>query len=169
MNNLKTTPTSERRKGRSVAADILAISLAILVGSALIANAAGDKRKGHNPKKVQRKVVPQSGQLEAASGLKLKGCEFVSDGGHINCRFTVLDPVKAENVHKNQNKTKTSKLHNKKNKKDIVPVGGMEHVHALRPGQTDFMLFQNTDYALAHGDTIDLSIAGVTVNAVPVE
>ena len=41
--------------------------------------------------------------------------------------------------------------------------------HQQRPGQTYFLIYQNTGNTIHRGDLIDLTVAGVTLHGIPVE
>ncbi len=159
------TPAKRRRQ---ILTDVVALALAVVLGTAFVAGAA-DKRKGERGDKEQRKQVPNSDEIESRGGLKVKGVELVADGGLVLVRYTVLDPDKLEKVKNKEGQGDGPTVENRRNNKSLVPSGGMRHNHKLRPGQTDFTLYQNTDGAVQKGDKIDLVVEGATMKDVPVE
>jgi hypothetical protein len=157
-------PTKRRR----VLVDAITVALVVVLGTAYGAGAA-DKRRGESDNKEKRKRVPESRQLEARGGFKLRGVELIADGGLVLMRYTVLDPDKVEKIKSDEGTGEGPKIENQKDTKTLVPSGGMRHDHKLRAGQSDFTMYQNTDGAVKKGDKISITIQGVTITDVPVE
>jgi hypothetical protein len=60
-------------------------------------------------------------------------------------------------------------LDNDRNHKVLKTVISMVHRQDMKLGGTYFIIYHNTDGAVQRGDRIDITLAGVTLNNVPVE
>lgn len=142
---------------RAVAA---VVSLVLLAGfgGALISQAGG---------RHQRPSLPTSSEVETKSGVKVVRASLAADGGLLDVRYIVLDAPKAQRWLADT--SKPPKLKNLRNSAIIDRVAPMRSAHQQRPGQTYFLMYQNTQNLIHRGDLIDLTVAGVTLHNIPVE
>jgi len=114
-----------------------------------------------------RPTVPVSPAVENASGVRILRATLAAAGGLIDVRYVVL----------NRGKAATSVgvvddppvLDNDRNGAALQTVLAMQHRKDLRNGGTYFLIYHNTNMSVRRGDRIDITLAGVTLNNVPVE
>ena len=141
-----------------VGATVALATGALLAGSVLMDNASEAA--------TSKTKVPQSRQLEAKSGIRILSAHAVGDGGIIDVRYQVLDPLKASIVEGDP--TKTPALKDVRNGAVLTDTVAMRHGHAQRPAGTYFLLYFNKGGVVKSGDFINVTIAGLTLNNVPV-
>jgi hypothetical protein len=90
----------------------------------------------------------------------------VGDGGIIDVRYQVLDPLKASIVEGDP--TKTPALKDVRNGAVLTDTAAMRHGHAQRPAGTYFLLYFNKGGVVKSGDFINVTVAGLTLKNVPV-
>jgi hypothetical protein len=96
--------------------------------------------------------VPHDGQMEAALGIRFSQAALVADGGLVELRYVVLDAQKASAF---QNDTKHPPvLRNERTSKTTWRAALMKQGHELRPGQSYYLLYLNSQNAIKRGDTI---------------
>lgn len=133
--------------------------LAVIATVSVVAASAG----GHRP----RPPFPRNGAMETAVGVKFIRATLAADGGLLDVRYIVLDSPRAQRWLANTNKP--PRLVDRRNNRVIDRAAPMRDAHDKRAGQTYYLIYQNTGNAIHRGDLITLTIAGVTLNDVPVE
>ena len=141
-----------------VGATVALATGALLAGSVLMDNASEAA--------TSKTKVPQSRQLEAKSGIRILSAHAVGDGGIIDVRYQVLDPLKASIVEGDP--TKTPALKDVRNGAVLTDTAAMRHGHAQRPAGTYFLLYFNKGGVVKSGDFINVTVAGLTLKNVPV-
>jgi hypothetical protein len=141
-----------------VGATVALATGALLAGSVLMDNASEAA--------TSKTKVPQSRQMEAKTGIRVLSAHAVGDGGIVDVRYQVLDPLKASIVEGDP--TKTPALKDVRNGAVLTDTAAMRHGHAQRPAGTYFLLYFNKGGVVKSGDFINVSIAGLTLNNVPV-
>jgi len=141
-----------------VGATVALATGALLAGSVMMDNASEAA--------TSKTKVPQSRQLEAKTGIRILSAHAVGDGGIIDVRYQVLDPLKASIVEGDP--TKTPALKDVRNGAVLTDSAAMRHGHAQRPAGTYFLLYFNKGGAVKSGDFINVTVAGLTLKNVPV-
>ena len=147
-------------RARAITIAVLAFLAAVpIVTGALVAQ--GSPRLGHRPK------MPTSVALESKTGVKVVRATIAGDGGLLDVRYQVLNAPNAQYWFANT--SKPPKLYDLRSHLVISRVAPMRDAHQQRPGQTYFLIYQNSGGAIHRGDKIDLTVAGVTLHGIPVE
>jgi len=141
-----------------VGATVALATGALLAGSVMMDNASEAA--------TSKTKVPQSRQLEAKTGIRILSAHAVGDGGIIDVRYQVLDPLKASIVEGDP--TKTPALKDVRNGAVLTDTAAMRHGHAQRPAGTYFLLYFNKGGVVKSGDFINVTVAGLTLKNVPV-
>ncbi len=141
-----------------VGATVALATGALLAGSVMMDNASEAA--------TSKTKVPQSRQMEAKSGIRILSAHAVGDGGIIDVRYQVLDPLKASIVEGDP--TKTPALKDVRNGAVLTDTAAMRHGHAQRPAGTYFLLYFNKGGVVKSGDFINVTVAGLTLKNVPV-
>ena len=115
----------------------------------------------------QRPTMPQSAQVEAASGVRFERVTLAADTGLIDVRYTVLDSTKARKWAADTSQPPVIK--DNRNQRLFDRVAAMRDSHELRSGQTYYLIYLNSNGGVKRGDTIDLRIAGTTLTGITVE
>lgn len=136
---------------------VVAITVAIAAG-VVIANAREAR---------QRPPFPRNPAMETAAGVQFVRATLVADGGLIDVRYVVLDSPRARRYLSDT--SKPPRLVNLRNKRVVDRAAPMRDAHDKRAGQTYYLIYQNTGNSVHRGDRITLTIAGVTLNDIPVE
>jgi hypothetical protein len=103
-----------------VGATVALATGALLAGSVMMDNASEAA--------TSKTKVPQSRQLEAKTGIRILSAHAVGDGGIIDVRYQVLDPLKASIVEGDP--TKTPALKDVRNGAVLTDTAAMRHGHA---------------------------------------
>jgi hypothetical protein len=111
-------------------------------------------------------VVPTDRAIEASSGIRVLSAHVVADGGVVDLRYQVLDPLKASIVEGDVNHTPT--LVDTVSGQALQDTAAMRHGHTMRPAGTYFLLYYNRGMTVQPGDRIDVVISGATLHNVPV-
>jgi hypothetical protein len=122
----------------------------ILVGVAvLLAGVAGATYvlAGPGPRST---AFPHSAAMEARLGIRFSRVSVVGDGGLITLTYVVLDTEKATRFQ--YDVAHPPVLLSESRKGSARRVALMKQGHALRAGQTYYLVYQNTKAALRHGE-----------------
>ena len=141
-------------------------AVAAVAGLALAAGAAGVVAAQAGPGD-HRPTFPSSPQLESRSGVKFVRATLAADGGLLDVRYIVINAPNAQRFLADS--ATPPKLKDLRNGVVIDRVAPMRDAHQQRPGQTYFLIYQNTHNAIHRGDLIDLTVAGSTLHGIPVE
>ncbi len=138
---------------------------ALLAGLALVATAGVvvANAKGAKP----RPHFPRNPTMETTAGVQFVRATLAADGGLLDVRYMVLDSPRAQRWLANT--SKPPRLVDKRNSRIIDRAAPMRDAHDKRAGQTYYLIYQNTGNALHRGDLLTLTVAGVTLDDVPVE
>ncbi|MFK4087738.1 hypothetical protein ACI2LF_26745 [Kribbella sp. NPDC020789] len=109
---------------------------------------------------------PQSPAIEQQYGVRFSRIAVVGDGGLITLTYVVLDSEKASRFQADvQN---PPELRSEARDGGTKRVSVMKQGHALRPGQTYYLVYQNTKGALRHGEQASIVVRGLTLPHAPV-
>ena len=157
--------TKSRPVARSTARQVLRtgtlIACLVVVGattSAYVAEAHG---------RHERPQFPRSSELETRTGVQIVRATLAADGGLLDVRYVVLDAPNAQLWMADT--SKPPELRDQRDSGVVDRVAPMRDAHQQRPGQTYFLIYQNTGNTIHRGDLIDLTVAGVTLHDIPVE
>jgi len=153
-----TSSKSSRTRLVALGAGVTMMTGAILAGS-VIANQSASAAGGSGP-------VPTSRAVEAASGIRVLSAHVVGSGGIVELTYQVLEPNKAGIVEGDV--TKTPLLTSVSNGATLQNTAAMRHGHTMRPAGVYFLLYYNQSGAVRVGDKVNVTIAGQTLNGVPV-
>ncbi len=148
--------TTRRRIGLVLVAAIVVAAAGIGV-TGLVQAATGHRRP----------PVPHDSGVEGKSGVRVTRVSLAADGGLVDVRYIVLDPVRASRATGDTDDPPV--ISNDRTHGRLDRVAAMRESHELRPGQTYYLIYLNTGGDVERGDTIDLDIAGTTLAGVPVE
>lgn len=138
----------------------------VLVGVVTLALAA-IVAHGVWPSQVEAlRVVPQSGPMEAALGVRFSRVAVVGDGGLVTLSYVVLDTEKATRFLADVKQPPV--LASESRAKGTSRVSMMRASHNLRAGSAYYLVYQNTAEALRPGERVTISYAGLSLEHVPV-
>jgi len=111
-------------------------------------------------------VMPTSPQLESQTGVRFTQARMVADGGIVQLTYLVLD---AEKAGRFQSDTKhPPRLVDEGTGQQAWRTALMKQGHELRPGQTYFILYENTRQAIRSGGQIAIDAGKIQLRHVPV-
>jgi hypothetical protein len=158
MNPNESGPSSFlRRNARPLA---LAVGLTLAAGTAGVVVAQADSRS-------KRPGMPADSEVETKAGVRIVRASLAADGGLLDVRYIVLNAPRAQQWMADTSKPPA--LLDQRNGVTIDRVAPMRDAHQQRPGQTYYLVYQNTRNTIHRGDRIDITVAGVTLHDVPVE
>jgi hypothetical protein len=111
-------------------------------------------------------VVPESTALEATTGVRFSRVAVVGDKGLVTLFYVVLDPEKATAFQADRAhppRLSSESRHGGTRRASIMRAG-----HAMRAGQTYYLVYQNTDGAIRAGERVSIAYGGLTLRHVPV-
>jgi len=157
MSTTTTSPGQYRGRLRLLVIVMVALALAVSGTMWALGSAAGNKRP----------TIPTSAAVENASGVRILRATLAADGGLIDVRYQVIDRSKAGKYMTDTNAPPAIDID--RNGATLNTVIAMQHRQDLRVGGTYFLIYHNASSAVRRGDLIDITVAGVTLNNVPVE
>jgi hypothetical protein len=110
--------------------------------------------------------VPRSAALESLTGVRVTRIAVVGDGGLVTVFYLVLDPEKATRFQADRDHPPT--LRSEARDESTHRTSIMRTGHAMRAGQTYYLVYENTGGALRSGETVTLSYGGASLHHVPV-
>ena len=110
--------------------------------------------------------VPQSAAMEDALGVRFSRVAVVGDGGLVTLSYVVLDAEKASAFQSDV--THPPLLRSESRTGSTQRVSLMRQGHALRAGQTYYLVYQDTRGALRSGDAVSIVKGSLTLAHVPV-
>lgn len=110
--------------------------------------------------------VPRSAKLEAVTGVRISRVAVVGDGGLVTVFYVVLDPEKATRFQADRDHP--PKLASEARDESTDRTSIMRTGHTMRPGQTYYLVYDNTGGSLQSGETMTLTYLGVSLHHVPV-
>ncbi|MDQ1727222.1 MAG: hypothetical protein QOK14_1267 [Frankiaceae bacterium] len=108
--------------------------------------------------------VPQSAAMEDKLGVRFSRVAVVADGGLVTLSYVVLDPEKAQRF---QAATTTPPVL-VSGKGSLSHVALMKQGHAMRAGQSYYLVYQDTNSAVRDGDRIEITYGDLRLADVPV-
>lgn len=109
--------------------------------------------------------MPTSPQLEHQTGVRFTQARLVADGGIVELTYVVLDPEKAGRF---QTGKQPPRLVDEGSGQQVWRTALMKQGHALRPGQTYFIVYENTRQVIRPGDRIAIAAGETRLDHVPV-
>jgi hypothetical protein len=157
MSTTLTTTNGRRNRLRLVVLAVTAALLLVVFGAQALSSMAANSRP----------TIPTSTVVENASGVRFLRATLAADHGMIDVRYQVIDRAKAAKYAGDS--AVPPVLDNDRNHQVLKTVISMVHRQDMKLGGTYFIIYHNTDGAVQRGDRIDITLAGVTLNNVPVE
>lgn len=111
-------------------------------------------------------AMPRSPALEKVTGVRVSRVAVVGDGGLVTVFYVVLDPEKASRFQSDRENVPT--LHSEARTGSTRRTSIMRTGHAMRAGQTYYLVYQNSAQVLRSGETVTISYDGVSLRHVPV-
>ncbi len=112
------------------------------------------------------RAVPTSAAMQQRLGVRFSRVAVVSDGGLITLSYVVLDSEKAARFQASQ--AHPPKLSSESRNLSTTRVSLMKQGHVLNPGQTYYLVYENTRDALRAGEYVTIQDAGMVLKHVPV-
>lgn len=111
--------------------------------------------------------IPSNPAFEQALGVRLTQLAVSADGGLVDVRFLVLDPIKAADLTADVNSVPKLIV---EGTGDVVSSAAlMGAKHDLRAGRTSFLLYRNTHGAIRRGTLVTVVFGDLKVEHVVAE
>jgi hypothetical protein len=115
---------------------------------------------------LQANGFPLSPAIEDRFGVRFTFLTVTAEAGLVDLRYRVVDEAKADNFG---HFTETSPLLiNETTGKRLESTKMGMHNHRVEPGRTYYILYRNTDFALASGDKVTLQIDDLKIEHIEV-
>jgi len=111
-------------------------------------------------------TMPQSAAMESQLGVRFSRVAIVGDGGLITLTYVVLDSEKAQRFQSNT--AHPPALHSESRNRQTTRVSLMKQGHALRDGQTYYLVYENSRGALKSGERATIVDGSLRLKHVPV-
>ena len=111
-------------------------------------------------------AFPQSSAIEQQYGVRFSRIAVVGDGGLITLTYVVLDSEKATRFQSDVGHP--PELRSEARDGGTKRVSVMKQGHALRAGQTYYLVYQNTKGALRHDEKASIQVGGLVLPHAPV-
>jgi hypothetical protein len=111
-------------------------------------------------------TFPQSAAMEQQYGVRFSRIAVVGDGGLITLTYVVLDSEKAGRFQADVQHP--PELRSEERAGGTKRISVMKQGHTLRPGQTYYLVYQNTKGALRHGERASILLGDLTLRHAPV-
>ena len=111
--------------------------------------------------------IPTNPAFEQAYGVRLTQLAVSADGGLVDVRFLVLDPVKAAQL--TADATAIPRLIVEETGAVVQSAALMGAKHDLRAGRTSFLLYRNTAGAIRRGTLVTIAFGDLRVEHVVAE
>jgi hypothetical protein len=159
------------RTRRTRVLSVIAAVIAVVIVTVLLAVAALRVRdsvvsRASSGSRTAAAAVPESAALEAATGVRFSRVAVVADGGLITLSYVVLDAEKAQRFQSDT--AHPPKLTSESRPLSTTRVSLMKQGHALREGQTYYLVYENTKGALRAGEKVGIGYGALTLAHVPV-
>lgn len=146
------------RRGR------LLINLALL--AVLVALAATTVVRFGPHADARSAAMPRSAAFEDLTGVRISRVAVVGDGGLVTVFYVVLDTEKATQFQADRDHP--PRLRSEARDGGTQRASIMRAGHAMRAGQTYYLVYENTAGALKPGESMTVSYGGVALHHVPV-
>jgi hypothetical protein len=137
---------------------------AILIAVLAVGLAAGGFAIAKSSSRADK--FPQSAAIENEFGVRFSRIAVVGDGGLITLTYVVLDSEKATRFQADVQHPPELKSEDRDGGTKRVSV--MKQGHSLRPGQTYYLVYQNTKGALRHGEMATVQLGSLSLTHAPV-
>ena len=125
----------------------IVVAVMALLAALVISNLARAESSG---------TTPQSAAIEDALGLRFSRVAVVADGGLITVSYVVLDAEKAARFQADA--AHAPVLQSEARDGSTTRVSLMKHGHDLRPGETYYLVYENTAGALRSGELVSIDV-----------
>lgn len=156
--------TTELHDGHAVQRGRLMINLALLAVLITLAGILVVRFGAHAD--ARPTAMPQSAAFEDLTGVRVSRVAVVGDGGLVTVFYVVLDPEKATRFQADRDHP--PRLTSEAREGGTQRASIMRAGHAMRAGQTYYLVYENTAGALRSGETMTLTYGGVALHHVPV-
>jgi len=112
------------------------------------------------------RVTPQSSAMEDALGVRFSRLAVVGDGGLITLSYVVLDAEKA--LRFQSDTAHAPVLQSEARDKSTKRVSLMKQGHSLRPGETYYLVYENTAGALKADEEVSIDVGDLHLRHFPV-
>jgi hypothetical protein len=147
-----------RSSRRSLA--ILLVTVAVLIAGVVW---TAYEFAGRGPRST---AFPSNAAMEAQLGVRFSRVSVVGDGGLVTVTYVVLDSEKASRFQADV--AHPPVLVSEARKRSAKRVALMKQGHALRTGQTYYLVYQNTKGALRHGERTTIVDGALRLEHAPV-
>jgi hypothetical protein len=142
------------------------VGAAVLVAALVLVAGVVAGRAWLVPTSAASTGVPRSTAIEDQYGIRISRVAVVADGGLVTMSYTVLDAQKAERFQADQ--AHPPHLLSEDRDGGTGRVALMKQGHVLRPGQTYYLVFQDTAGALRSGEHVTVVEGALRLEHVPV-
>lgn len=111
-------------------------------------------------------TVPHGAAMETATGVRFSRVAVVGDGGLVTVFYVVLDPERATAFQSDREHPPS--LRSEARTGGTRRASIMRAGHLMRPGQTYYLVYENTDGAIRPGEQVTISYGGHRLQHVPV-
>jgi flagellar basal body-associated protein FliL len=139
---------------------VLAVAVVLLAGAAT-AFALSHSGPGH-----RSTTMPHSAAMEAQLGIRVSRVVVVADGGLLTVSYVVLDGEKAQRFQADL--AHPPVLTSESRPMSTKRVSLMKQGHALRAGQTYYLVYENTRGAIHAGEQVTIGYGHLRLHHVPV-
>lgn len=146
------------RKRRSLGQWVVAIVMAVLVAF-IVTNVVASRAPASS-------AVPESSAMENALGVRFSRVAVVADGGLITVSYVVLDSEKA--LRFQDDREHPPVLRSEARDGGTTRVSLMKQGHALRAGQTYYLVYENTAGAVRAGERVTIDDGDLHLLHMPV-
>jgi hypothetical protein len=153
--------TLARRRPAWLNAVAMIVLIVLLAGGGIALRRLGSGT-GDNP----HRTFPQSTAMQDKLGVRFSRVAVVADGGLITLSYVVLDPEKASRFQAGT--AHPPKLTSESRKLSTTRVSLMKQGHVLNPGQTYYLVYENTRDALRPGERVTITYGSLRLQHAPV-
>ena len=132
------------------------VAVVALLSALVVSNLARAESSGTTPLGEASRITPQSAAIEDALGLRFSRVAVVADGGLITVSYVVLDAGKAARFQADA--AHAPVLKSEARDGSTTRVSLMKHGHDLRPGETYYLVYENTAGALRSGELVSIDV-----------
>ena len=111
-------------------------------------------------------VFPRSADLEELTGVRFSRVVEVGDGGLLTLDYVVIDPEKATQFQSDRDHP--PRLASEERDGGTQRASIMRAGHAMTPGHTYYLVYQNTAGAIRSGELVSIKYGGLVLRHVPV-
>jgi hypothetical protein len=156
---INTVLTSVRRVPR-LWTRLLVIAFLVVLAGCLLHNLAFQRASAREYR------VPQNAAMEDRLGVRFSRVVVVGDGGLVTLTYVVLDPEKASRFQSDV--SHPPQLKSERRSGTAWRVALMKQGHALRAGQTYYLVYQNPSDLIRPGEKIEIDYGRQQLRHVPV-